>query len=336
MNILITGGLGVNGCWVTRSLLELGHHPVVYDLRPDFSLLRDVADGIELVVGDILDFPRLARTLKDHRIDRVCHLAAMYPGPADANPLLGFQVNGLGTVNVLEAARPMDVQRVVFTSSYGALSPLDEEHRYPHYRPVNEDYPAYPAHSGVYAATKVAGELMGQVYHNLYGLEFVALRYTTIFGPGKTESRHGHFGQLWTHLVENAMLGIPTQVVRGGDEQQDMVYARDVAHSVVLACLAPSSSLQHQLFHIAGGKGRTVRDFAAAVRARFPDAALEVGPGTNPRGQGLYCVFDISRARAELGYEPLFTLPAAVSDWVDWMGRLGLAPKAHPAQFGAA
>ncbi len=335
MNILVTGGLGVNGCWVTRALLEMGHHPVVYDTRGDFSLLRDIADSVELVIGDILDYARLASTLKKHRVERICHLAASYPGPADANPLLGFQVNALGTVNVLEAARLMDIQRVVFTSSYGALSPMDEAHRYPGYRPVDESYPAYPAHSGVYAAAKVSSELMGHVYRNLYGTEFVALRYAAIFGPGKTDPRHGNFGQIWTHLLENAMLGRPTRVVRGGDERQDMVYARDVAHSVVLGCLAPSADLKNSLFHIASGKGYTIGDFAAAIRTRFPDAEIQVGPGTDPRGKGVYCVFDISRARAELGYEPQFTLPAAVRDWVEWMDRLGFAPQEHPPQIGA-
>jgi UDP-glucose 4-epimerase len=336
MNILVTGGLGVNGCWVTRRLLELGHRPVVYDARADFSLLKDIQDQVELVVGDILDYPRLVSTLKAHRIERICHLAAMYPGPADANPVMGFQVNGLGTVYVLEAARLMGLDRVVFTSSYGALSPMDAAHRYPGYQPVDEEYPAYPAHGGVYGATKVASELMGHVYNNLYGIDFVALRFAAIFGPGKTDPRHGPFGQIWTHLVENAMLGVPTRLPAGGDEQQDMVYARDVAHSVVLAALAPRTSLNHRLYHIAAGRGFTLRDFAAAVKESYPAALIDVGPGTNPRGQGLYCVFDIGRARRDLGYEPQFTLAAAVRDWAGWMQRLGLEPRPHQTEAGPA
>jgi UDP-glucose 4-epimerase len=334
MNILVTGGLGVNGCWVTRQLLETGHRPIVFDHRADFSLLSDIQDQIELVVGDVLDFPRIVKTIKDYRIERICHLAAMYPEPADANPLRGFEVNALATVYMLEAARLMDVDRVVYTSSYGALSIIGEKHRYPTYEPVTEDHPAYPSHGGVYGASKVASELMGHVYKNLYDLDFVALRFAAIFGPGKGDPRHGLMGYTWSQMVENAMLGIPTRYERGGDEQQDMIYARDVAHSVILGCLASKSSLSHQLFHIASGRGHTLRDFAAAVKQVFPEAEIEIGPGTNPRAGvgGLYLVFDISRAQEELGYAPEFTLPEAVKDWVDWMCKLDLKPKPRPTE----
>ena len=124
MNILVTGGLGVNGCWVTRQLLEMGHQPIVLDNRPDFSLVSDIADEFPVVVGDIQDLATVTRTLKDHQVQRVCHLAAIYPDAADANPLLGFQVNAMATVQLLEASRIMEVERVVFTSSIAALSRL--------------------------------------------------------------------------------------------------------------------------------------------------------------------------------------------------------------------
>ena len=71
MNILVTGGLGVNGCWVTRQLLEMGHNPVVFDVRPDFSLVSDIASEIEVVQGDVTDFAAILRALKGppHRAD---------------------------------------------------------------------------------------------------------------------------------------------------------------------------------------------------------------------------------------------------------------------------
>jgi UDP-glucose 4-epimerase len=330
VNILVTGGLGVNGCWVTRQLLEMGHRPVVYDNRPDFSLLPDLAGKVELVVADVLDFPTLVRTIRDHHVERICHLAAMYPGPADADPVLGFQVNALSTVYMLEAARTMGLARVVFTSSVGALSRRTAEYGHPTYKPLSEDYPAYPAGGGVYSACKVASELMGQFYQRKYGVEFVALRYASIFGLGKKAARHGDHDKLYTQLVENAMLGRPTGVPHGGDEKQDMTYARDVAHSVVLACFAPKP--QHQVFHIGSGRGYTIKEFAAAVKQVYPKAAIEVGAGLDPRGYGPtgYYIFDISRARKELGYSPQFDLAAAVKDWTTWMGRLELEPSPWP------
>ena len=86
MRILVTGGLGVNGCWVTRDLLELGHEPVVFDNRADFTLLRDVADEFEFIEGDITSLDQLTYVCEAHRVERVCHLAAVYPDASDADP----------------------------------------------------------------------------------------------------------------------------------------------------------------------------------------------------------------------------------------------------------
>ncbi|MEX2490223.1 MAG: NAD(P)-dependent oxidoreductase [Nitrospirales bacterium] len=337
MNVLVTGGLGVNGCWVTRSLLEQGHRPIVFDSRSDLTLLSDLAGQFEVVVGDILDYPLLARTLKEYQIERICHLAAMYPEPANANPVRGFEINALATVYVLEAARLRGIDRVVYTSSIAALSSLTREHKYPNYAPIAENHPSYPSSGGVYGATKIASELMGYVYQRLYDVKFIALRFAGIFGPGKRDPRHGTYGGTWTQLVENTITATPTRFVVAEDEPKDMTYARDVAQSVVLSCFAPDEQVKHALFHIGSGRGHTLRDCAAAVRESFPDAEIdvEIQPGTRVQhasdggSRGGY-VFDIRRAQAELGYMPQFTLEEAVRDWVEWMDRLRLGPYSQP------
>ncbi len=338
MNILVTGGLGVNGCWVVRELIEKGHTPIIYDNRSDFTLLPDLSGEINLVVGDVLDFASVIRAVKDNNVDRICHLAAVYPDAADANPLQGFQINAMSTVYMLEAARIMDCDRVVFTSSVGALAPLTEEYLHPTLKPVGEDAPAYPV-KAVYSASKVASELMGLNYKNLYNIGFVALRYAAIFGMGKKDPRHGLHNILWIQMVENAMLGIPTIIEKGGDEIMDMTYARDVAHSVVRGVLAEPTP-EHHVFHIGSGRRYTVNQFADAVRAAVPGAQIEVGPGRDPRNMGprAYYVMDITRAKNELGYEPQFTLEEAVKDWVTWMDRLGIkaAPIASPGGNGGS
>ena len=71
MRVLVTGGLGVNGCWVTRDLLEMGHEPIVFDNRPDFTLLRDVSRDFPFVQGDITDLDQLVSVCRDHQIERI-------------------------------------------------------------------------------------------------------------------------------------------------------------------------------------------------------------------------------------------------------------------------
>ena len=323
MRILVTGGLGVNGCWVTRGLLEMGREPVVFDARPDFTLLRDLQGEFAFVEGDVASLEQLTAVCAEHRIERVCHLAAVYPDAADADPVRGFTVNALATVYVLEAARRAGADRVVFTSSIGALSPMTDEHLEPEMRPVDETFPAYPTGS-VYGAAKAASELMGIQYKRLHGIEFAALRFAAIYGPGKGAARHGAHNVIWTEMIENAIAGRPTVVPRGGDQRLDLTYARDVARSVILACMA--ERIESSVFHIGSGRTYTLNDFADGVRAAIPGARIEIGPGLDPRGLGPrgYYALDVSRARRELGYEPLYDPEKAARDWAEWTDRLEL------------
>ena len=323
MRILVTGGLGVNGCWVTRDLLTMGHEPVVFDNRPDFTLLRDVSSEFAFVQGDITSLEQLTRACEEHRIERICHLAAVYPDTADADPVLGFSVNALATVYVLEAARRNGIDRVAFTSSIGALSRMTEEHLEPHMVPVDETFPAYPMGS-VYGAAKTASELMGIQYHRLHGIDFAALRFAAIYGLGKGAERHGSHNMIWSELIRSAIAGRPIVIPQGGDQRLDLTYARDVAQSVVRACTV--DRFEGHVFHIGSGRTYTLKDFADAVRTVIPGAEIEVGPGLDPRGMGplAYYALDISRARRELGYEPQYPPEAAVRDWLEWTERLEL------------
>lgn len=327
MRVLVTGGLGVNGCWVTRDLLEMGHEPVVFDNRPDFTLLRDVADDFPFVEGDITNLDMVEKACRDHGVERICHLAAVYPKASNDNPYRGFQVNAMATVNVLEAAKRTGVQRVTYTSSIAALSNVAPEHLDPEMVPVSEAHPSYPVSFGVYGAAKVASELMGIQYSQLFGIDFAALRYAAIYGIGKHGERHGNLNFIWAEMVENAIEGIPTVIPKGGDQRLDVTYARDVARSVTLACFAPS--VDSHIYHIGSGRTHTLQDFAEAVRAAVPGAQIEVGPGLDPRGLGPrgYFQMDITRARQEIGYEPRYTPMSAVQDWVDWTHKLELRPE---------
>ena len=99
------------------------------------SLVRDMADRLNIVLGDISDVTSIIRVLKENKIKRIIHLAALMPEDAEANPVKGFHVNAVGTVNILEAARIMDVERVVFASSKAALATISGEYGYPTYNP---------------------------------------------------------------------------------------------------------------------------------------------------------------------------------------------------------
>ncbi|MGH7906779.1 MAG: NAD-dependent epimerase/dehydratase family protein [Candidatus Binataceae bacterium] len=324
--VLVTGGTGVNGVWVVRQLIERGITPVVFDWRADLTFLKDVRDRFELFTGDIRDLAALLRVIKRTGADAILHLAALMPDAAQADPKSGFEINALGTVIVLEAARIAEIKKVIFTSSKAAYGVVSGEFGHPVYRPLGEDYPARPV--SVYDVTKLASEGMGINYARNYGVDFIALRFSAIFGPGKL-ARHGILS-IHGRMIENVMLGKPVRIPRGAEQRDDVIYVKDVARSILQALDA--SGARSRIFHIGSGQPHSLLELASILREFYPKADIEIGPGLDflSLGHMLYSVHDISRARDELGFEPQFDLRAGVRDYIDMMNQYGVSPSYTP------
>jgi UDP-glucose 4-epimerase len=322
MNILLTGGLGVNGAWVTRKLVERGYRPIVLENRIDTSLIGpEIAGKIDLVEADITDLNALSGIFAQHKIQRVVHMAALITG-IQAELLKGFEVNASGTVKVLEAASKTGVERVVYTSSRAAYGHIDGSNAHPHYEPIKEDHPQRPFL--VYDVCKVASEGMGRNFARMRGLQFVALRFSQIYGPGKLQ-RHGPYG-IFSQLIESPLAGKPVKIARGGDQRDDVIYVDDIAEAIVLAVLHRRPS--YDVYNISRGVGTTLHEFADAVRRTIPNAQIEIGSGLDYHGLGAsYCgIMDNTRARTDLGFEPKFDLVRGVAHYVAAMRELHLEP----------
>ncbi len=325
--ILVTGSTGAVGSMVVRELLKAGDEPVGYDISDDFRFMGDVKDRFAFVRGDLLDWPRLQDTIQRYQPEAIIHTAYLLPDLAQANPYLAVQVNVVGTANMVEIAR-LNRLRLVFTSTKGMMADFDGEYGYPTYRPVHEDLPAIPPDNThtLYNDTKVFNEHYLNKCHRIYGLDHVILRFASMYGPGRV--RHGGRA-IASQMIEAAYCGERYVLEEGGDERDDMVYLRDVARACVLA--AHAQDLVHRTFLIGTGELYTLCDLAAVIREYVPDAQLEIGGGLDPFKIGFrgYGVFDISRARAELGYEPRYRLSAAVRDYLDTLR--AIAPRSGPA-----
>jgi UDP-glucose 4-epimerase len=319
MNVLITGGMGVNGAVTARLLVKEGLRPVLLDNRLDLSLMRDIKDDVDGVEADVCDQRALEKIVDDYGVTHIAHLAALMPGPAEANPRLGIRVGVDGTINVLEVARARKIKRVVFTSSKAVYGEIRGDYAPPTCKPVREDHPKQPA--DMYGTIKVCCEQVGKYYREMYGIEFIALRYVSIYGPGK-EARHGPLS-FYGQLIEKARRGEQWRVPQGGDQLNDAVYVGDVARSIYLALKAPTPG--EWTFNIGRGKTCTPRDFLNAAAKMFPSHQIELGPGPSQLGRSKqsFCVFDISAARKYLGYEPAYTVEQGVHDYVANLDRLG-------------
>jgi UDP-glucose 4-epimerase len=313
VTVLVTGAMGAIGSEVIHRLVAEGERPVAMDLRPDTELIEDVLSDVEPEFGDIRDWANVARIIHRHGVTSVIHLAVLLPDNAQRDPKLATEVNVEATVAILELARSFDLRRVVMASSKGVYRPIEGEHAHPTYVPVNEDYPIGP--TNVYDVTKYAAEQLGLNYARSHKVDFLALRFAATYGPGRM-TRHGSFA-LSSAIVENAFFGRPTILEKGGEQQDDFVYTKDVAQALVKAVRIDRRRLVHRVFNIGTGQPSTLTAAAAVLRKAIPGAQIEIGPGPDyGTGAGLYCIFDISRARAELEYEPQYDHEQGILDYL--------------------
>lgn len=309
MRVLVTGGLGVIGSWVVRELLAAGHEPIALDTGDDTTLVADILTDFECKSGNVLDVELVCGLLGG--VDQIVHLAALLP--AEADPYAGYQVNALGPVAIFEAARRAGVRRVVWASAKAVYGELSGAFGYPTYEPVPETHSRQTLpFAPVYSSSKLLAEEASRHYATTFDMECVALRFATIYGPGKL-LRHGGTGLVGV-IVEHAISGEPTRAPQGRDERDELIYVREVANGVIAACLA--GSVPSPVYNIGSGHLVTIGEFADAVSGAVAPADFEIGPGRDPFGIGLmYGVLDSSRALREIGFKPTWTLEAALRDY---------------------
>ncbi len=318
VKVLITGGMGVMGAETSRKFVREGHRPVVYARHRDDRLIGDIAEDIDFESGDILDLPRLLDVVKRHRATHIVHAAAFVGAVSAQNPALSVQVNVMGTVNVLEAARLFDVRRVVFTSAKGIYGPILGEYGAPAYKPIPEDMPKNPQR--IYDSAKLMSEHACIYYAGNMGVDTAVLRFATTYGPGKT-ARHGKMG-VTSQIVENPFHGLPFHHPHGGEAHDDFIYNKDSALGIYLATVA--GKVPSRVYNIGSGVGHTLNDFAAVLRAKIPGADIRIGPGLNFLGMPYppHGIYDITRARTELGFKPEYDLDRAIGDYLDSLKRI--------------
>jgi UDP-glucose 4-epimerase len=313
MKVLITGGMGVIGAETSRKFVREGHRPVIYARHRDDRLIFDIKDGIDFESGDVLDWPRLLDVIKRHKVTHIVHAAGFVGAVSAANPALSIQVNVMGTVNVLEAARLFDIKRVVYTSAKGVYGPILGDYGPPHYKPMPEDMPKNPQR--IYDSAKLMAEQAALYYANNMGIDVAVLRFATTYGPGKT-ARHGKMG-VTSQIVENPFRGQPFHHPAGGDAKDDFIYNKDSALGIYLATVA--DRIPSRIYNIGSGEGHTLNDFAGVLRKKLQGADIQIGPGLNFLGMPYqpHGVYDITRARNELGFKPEYDLDRAIGDYLD-------------------
>ncbi len=313
--IMITGGSGFLGTYVTRSLAERGDRVVIFDAVGPAPVLAALTAPFEqqivFVRGQVLDLAGMLRAVQQHNVERIFHAAALYDPPYSLDePAITYQVNVTGTINVMETARLSGVQRVVQSSSIAVYAPRQ-------YEPIDERHPiSLPSAGnplGPYGASKAAAEIVGLTYYSTNGVDFVALRNSAIYGHGM------RYPMYIKPMVENSVRGLPTRFATGGDMCRDYTHVKDITQAVIKALDVSASALTQRVFNIGSGTMHSAAQVAETVRIVLPNADIEIGAGLSEleqndmRARGM---LDLSAARQQLRYEPQFTLEAGIRDYV--------------------
>lgn len=317
---LITGGTGMVGSYVARELIAKGERPVLLDLSPDLEQISDIQGDVTVVKGNVLDLLGMIRIIKNENVERIVHTAGMLALGIAQDPVTAIRVNVEGGANALEAARLTGTKRVVFISTRQVYDFMREMRK-----PVEEDFPTSPG--GIYATTKLACEHLGRNYRDLYGIEFAALRFARVFGPGYwSPSSTPNVGtRAIKEIIEGCLRGRSITIERPLGERDEWLYARDAARAIVCALIA--KPLVHTAFNIGSGVSYYFDEMVAEIRTHIPTANITIlDQAPKKLAHGVYQTLmpiptDISRAERELGYTPHFLLKAAIADYVETLRR---------------
>ncbi len=311
MNFLVTGGAGFIGSHVCERLLHAGHSVWAFDdlngfyspaLKQDnIRSLQALAKPFTFVQDDLTNRAAVDEVFASAKFDQVIHLAARAGvRPSLQDPALYQRVNTEGTVNLLEAARLSGVSKIIIASSssvYGVNAKV----------PFSESDPIFSAISP-YAASKLACEALGHVYHHVYGMDVVMLRFFTVYGPRQRPDLAIHkFARLITD-------GKPIPVFGDGSTARDYTYVSDTVDGV-LACT--TREFGYQIFNLGESQTVTLSYLIELLEKALGKKAVIDRQASQP-GDVPITYADISKARAGLGYQPQVKIEQGIPLFIEW------------------
>ena len=317
MNVLITGGAGFIGSNLARKLVTLGEEVVILD---DFSSgkrgnLDDLKDHVKIIEGDICDIETVRKATDGVRY--VLHHAAVVSVIRSVkDPARTNAVNVDGTLNCLLAAREAGVDRFVFaasSSAYGDSPSL----------PKRED--AKPEPLSPYAVSKLVGEMYCRVFHEVYGLATVSLRYFNIFGP--YQDPESLYAAVVPIFITKLLKGEQPVVYGDGEQSRDFTYIDNAVEANLLA--VRSGDAAGKVINVACGERYSLNDLLRRLQeltgTTIDAIHAEPRPGDVRHSQG-----DIAAAADLLGYNPRVTFEEGLKKTVNWFRQTLAAPKNEP------
>ena len=295
MKCIVTGGAGFIGGHIVDNLVEGGHDVISIDSESAISNEEFYWNPqAQKIVQDICDYDKIEPLFRD--ADWVFHLAAEARiQPAIKDPCKAAATNVVGTCNVLQAARENGVDRVIYSSTSSAYG------RNP--SPLTEDMPNDCLNP--YSVTKVAGEDLCRMYHNLYGMRVVTLRYFNVYG--ERQPLKGQYAPVVGIFLRQHENREPMTIVGDGLQRRDFTHVSDVVEANMLAAMSPSSNkeLFGEIFNVGVGHNYSVLELAKMIGYDYIHIPERVG-------EARITLADTTKIRRALGWKPKISL----EDWI--------------------
>lgn len=308
--ILITGGVGFIGSNLIRTLLAQGGYQILcldnlddfYDVKIKLTNLNEFLpnEHFTFLCGDITNYSWLEDHIKGS-FDSIVHLAAK-AGVRQSilNPQLYQQVNVIGTQNLLELAKKREIKKFVFGSSSSVYG-------------INKNVPWVETEQllpiSPYASSKLAAEQIGHVYSHLYGINFVALRFFTVYGPGQRPDLAIH---KFTKLIIN---NEPINMFGDGSTMRDYTYISDIVDGIINACEYDLS--RFELINLGSNDPIKLKDLIAHIES-LTDKKANIIRMSEQQGDVRITYADITRARELINYSPQVAIQDGLGKFVDW------------------
>ena len=310
-SVFITGCTGLLGSWLTEALVQAGSNVVglIRDAVPDSRLISSqVVQQINVVSGQVEDYPLVERILNEYQVQTVFHLAAQtIVGIANQNPLSTFETNIRGTWNVLEACRRTSwVKEVVVASSDKAYG----EHQH---LPYDETAALQGMHP--YDVSKTCADLLAQAYHKTYGLPVSITRFGNLFGPGDT-----NFNRLIPGTIRSVIRNEAPVIRSSGQFSRDYVYVEDAAHAYMLVAekIAGDLSVQGNAFNFSYESPLTALDVVEKITACMERTDLKPLIQNATQNEIPHQYLSAQKARSVLGWQAKFDFDDGLRRTIPW------------------